>query len=57
MGPLRALVNGGRHRLGQPAPSARTVSYDSAHDLDTFKKVIEVNLVGTFNCIRSPPPR
>jgi len=26
--------------------------YASAHDLGMFQKVIEVNLVGTFNCIR-----
>lgn len=26
--------------------------YASAHDLNAFKKVVEVNLVGTFNCIR-----
>ena len=30
----------------------RDGTYESAHDLDTFRKVIEVNLVGTFNCIR-----
>jgi len=26
--------------------------YSSAHDLGMFQKVIEVNLVGTFNCVR-----
>jgi NAD(P)-dependent dehydrogenase (short-subunit alcohol dehydrogenase family) len=26
--------------------------YSSAHDLDIFKKVVEINLIGTFNCIR-----
>ena len=26
--------------------------YASAHDLNAFKKVVEVNLIGTFNCIR-----
>lgn len=26
--------------------------YDSAHALDLYRKVIEINLVGTFNCVR-----
>jgi NAD(P)-dependent dehydrogenase (short-subunit alcohol dehydrogenase family) len=30
----------------------RDGEYSSAHDLDIFKKVIEVNLVGTFNVTR-----
>jgi NAD(P)-dependent dehydrogenase (short-subunit alcohol dehydrogenase family) len=51
MGPLRALVNSAG--VGW---ATRTIgkdgAYDSAHDLDVFKKVIEINLVGTFNCIR-----
>ena len=51
MGPLRALVNSAG--VGW---ATRTIgkdgSYDSAHDLDVFKKVIEINLIGTFNCIR-----
>ncbi len=36
--------------------ASRTVgrdgSFDSAHDLAAFRKVVDVNLVGTFNCIR-----
>ena len=51
MGPLRALVNSAG--IGW---ATRTIgkdgSYDSAHDLDVFRKVIEINLIGTFNCIR-----
>ena len=51
MGPLRALVNSAG--VGW---ATRTIGkdgqYDSAHDLDVFKKVIEINLIGTFNCIR-----
>ncbi|MEO7557167.1 MAG: SDR family NAD(P)-dependent oxidoreductase [Acidimicrobiales bacterium] len=51
MGPLRAMVTAAG--IGW---ATRTIGkdgqYDSAHDLDVFKKVIEVNLVGTFNCIR-----
>ena len=40
-----------RHRLGH-AHHRQGRQYDSAHDLDTFRKVIEINLIGTFNCIR-----
>jgi len=50
-GPLKALVN-----CAGIGWATRTIGkdgrYDSAHDLDLFKKVIEINLVGTFNCIR-----
>jgi len=50
-GPLRTLVC-----AAGIAWAARTVgrdgSYDSAHDLGAFQKVVAVNLVGTFNCIR-----
>jgi NAD(P)-dependent dehydrogenase (short-subunit alcohol dehydrogenase family) len=50
-GPLRVLVNSAG--VGW---ATRTIgkdgSYDSAHDLDVFRKVIEINLIGTFNCIR-----
>ena len=51
LGPLRALVNAAG--IGW---ATRTIGkdgqYASAHDLDMFKKVIEINLIGTFNCIR-----
>ena len=51
MGPLRALVNS----AGIGAAS-RTIgkdgSYDSAFNLDYWKKVIDINLTGTFDCIR-----
>ena len=51
MGPLRALVNSAG--IGW---ATRTIGkdgqYSSAHDLDIFRKVIEINLIGTFNCIR-----
>jgi NAD(P)-dependent dehydrogenase (short-subunit alcohol dehydrogenase family) len=51
MGPLRALVNSAG--VGW---ATRTIgkdgAYDSAHDLAVFRKVIEINLIGTFNCIR-----
>ncbi len=51
MGPLRAAVNS----AGIGAAS-RTIgkdgSYDSAFNLDYWKKVIDINLTGTFNVIR-----
>jgi NAD(P)-dependent dehydrogenase (short-subunit alcohol dehydrogenase family) len=51
LGPLRALVTAAG--IGWATRTiGRDGSYDSAHDLDVFKKVLEVNLVGTFNCIR-----
>ncbi len=51
MGPVRVLVNSAGIGWAQ-----RTVgkdgTYDSAANLDAFKKVIAINLVGTFDCIR-----
>ncbi len=51
MGPVRALVNSAG--VGW---ATRTIGkdgqYSSAHDLEVFRKVVEVNLIGTFNCIR-----
>jgi NAD(P)-dependent dehydrogenase (short-subunit alcohol dehydrogenase family) len=51
MGPVRALVN-----CAGIGWATRTIGkdgqYESAFDLDVFRKVLEVNLVGTFNCIR-----
>jgi NAD(P)-dependent dehydrogenase (short-subunit alcohol dehydrogenase family) len=51
MGPLRVLVNSAGIGWAQ-----RTVgkdgSYDSAANLDAYKKVIAINLVGTFDAIR-----
>ena len=51
MGPLRSLVN-----CAGIGWATRTIGrdgqYESAHDLALYRKVIEVNLIGTFNCIR-----
>lgn len=51
LGPLKALVNSAGIGF-----ATRTIgkdgSYESAHDLEIFRKVIDINLVGTFNCIR-----
>ncbi len=51
MGPLRALVNSAG--IGWASRViGRDGAYESAHDLDQFRRVLEINLVGTFNCIR-----
>jgi NAD(P)-dependent dehydrogenase (short-subunit alcohol dehydrogenase family) len=51
MGPLRVLVNSAG--IGWASRTiGRDGAYDSAHDLDRFIKVISINLIGTFNCIR-----
>jgi NAD(P)-dependent dehydrogenase (short-subunit alcohol dehydrogenase family) len=51
MGPVRVLVNSAG--IGW---AARTIgkdgSYDSAFSLDAFKKVVAINLIGTFDCCR-----
>ncbi|MBV9952592.1 MAG: SDR family NAD(P)-dependent oxidoreductase [Acidimicrobiia bacterium] len=51
MAPLRGLVNAAG--IGWATRTiGRDGEYSSAHDLDVYRKVIEVNLIGTFNCIR-----
>ena len=50
LGPVRALVNCAG--IGWATRTVGKGGYDTAHDLDVFNKVIQVNLVGTFNCIR-----
>lgn len=48
MAPLRILVN-----CAGIVPSARTVNRDGEpHDLALFERVVGVNLIGSFNCIR-----
>jgi NAD(P)-dependent dehydrogenase (short-subunit alcohol dehydrogenase family) len=50
LGPIRALVN-----CAGTGWAARTVGrggYETAHDLDAFRRVLEINAVGTFDCIR-----
>jgi NAD(P)-dependent dehydrogenase (short-subunit alcohol dehydrogenase family) len=51
MGPLRSLVTAAG--IGMATRTiGRDGQYDSAHDLDLFQRVIGINLVGTFNCVR-----
>ena len=45
--PLRILVN-----CAGIGPSARIVGRKGPHDLDLFRQVVGVNLVGTFNMLR-----
>lgn len=47
LGGLNVLVN-----CAGVAWAGRTVGKDGPHPLDVFVRVIEVNLVGTFNCLR-----
>ena len=51
LGELRILVNSAG--IG---PAARTVgrdgTYESAHDLELYQKVVAINLIGTFDMIR-----
>lgn len=47
LGPLMGLVN-----CAGIAPAVKTVGKDGAHSLEVFSKVIQVNLIGTFNMIR-----
>ena len=51
LAPLRVLVNSAG--VGWAARTVgRDGTYESAHDLDLYKKVIEINLIGTFDAIR-----
>jgi NAD(P)-dependent dehydrogenase (short-subunit alcohol dehydrogenase family) len=50
LGPLRALVNSAG--IGWASRTVGKGGYETAHDLGAFKKVLEVNLVGTFDFIR-----
>jgi NAD(P)-dependent dehydrogenase (short-subunit alcohol dehydrogenase family) len=45
--PLRIVVN-----CAGIGPSARVVGRKGPHDFDLFRKVVEVNLIGTFNVLR-----
>jgi NAD(P)-dependent dehydrogenase (short-subunit alcohol dehydrogenase family) len=51
MGPLKVLVNSAGIAAGVKT-IGRDGQYSSAHDLAQFAKVININLIGTFNCIR-----
>lgn len=46
-GEARILIN-----CAGIAPATRVVGREGPHDLETFRKVIEVNLIGSFNMLR-----
>ncbi|MEY4563229.1 MAG: hypothetical protein RLZZ618_2506 [Pseudomonadota bacterium] len=47
LGPLRGLVN-----CAGIAPAAKTLGREGPHALDVFQRVVNVNLIGSFNMIR-----
>ncbi len=47
IGAPRILVNCAGVAIGE-----KTVGKNGPHKLDSYKRVIEINLIGTFNCIR-----
>ncbi|MFZ6673866.1 3-hydroxyacyl-CoA dehydrogenase [Undibacterium sp. Xuan67W] len=47
MGTLRGLVN-----CAGVAPAIKTVGKDGPHPLDVFQRVVNINLIGTFNMCR-----
>jgi NAD(P)-dependent dehydrogenase (short-subunit alcohol dehydrogenase family) len=49
--PLRAVVNSAGIGWAQRTVG-RDGQFDSAHDLDAFRKVIAINLIGTFDVVR-----
>ncbi len=50
-GPLRVLVNSAGIGWAQRTVG-RDGTFESAADLEAFKKVIAINLIGTFDCVR-----
>ena len=51
LAPLRVLINSAGIGWAQRT-IGRDGSFESAHDLDAYKKVIAINLIGTFDAIR-----
>ncbi len=51
LAPLRVLVNSAGIGWAQRT-IGRDGEYDSAHDLDAFKRVVAINLIGTFDAVR-----
>ena len=47
LGPVRGLVN-----CAGVAPAVKTVGKDGPHPLDVFQRVVNINLIGTFNMCR-----
>lgn len=51
LAPLRAVVNSAGIGWAQRTVG-RDGQFDSAHDLDAFRRVIAINLIGTFDVVR-----
>ncbi len=51
LGPLRVLVNSAGIGWAQRT-IGRDGEFDSAHDLEAFRKVIAINLIGSFDTVR-----
>ncbi|MBX9901713.1 MAG: 3-hydroxyacyl-CoA dehydrogenase [Burkholderiaceae bacterium] len=47
LGTLRGLIN-----CAGVAPAVKTIGKDGPHSLDVFKRVVNINLIGTFNMSR-----
>jgi NAD(P)-dependent dehydrogenase (short-subunit alcohol dehydrogenase family) len=50
LGPVRALVNCAG--IGSAARTVGRGGYETAHDLAAFRRILEINTIGTFDCIR-----
>ena len=50
LGPVRALVNCAG--IGWAQRTVGKGGYDTAHDLSAFRRVLEINAIGTFDAIR-----
>ena len=48
IGPISVLLNG----AGKAAEFRRTFGRDGPYSLDLFRKIIDINLIGSFNCAR-----
>src|SRR5699024_4765233 len=51
LGPLKALVNSAGVGSAQRT-IGRDGEFSSAHDIDAYKKVVAINLIGTFDAVR-----
>lgn len=52
LGPVRVLVNCAGIGSNERIATRRSSGATRAGDLDAFRRVIDINLVGTFNCMR-----
>jgi NAD(P)-dependent dehydrogenase (short-subunit alcohol dehydrogenase family) len=50
LGPVRALVNCAG--VGWAARTVGRGGYEAAHDLAAFRRILEINTIGAFDCIR-----